>query len=61
MSSHTDNAITAAQIERDRLCEECFQMLYKISRKASCLNLLGLALAHLKILAEYKANRSRLR
>ena len=61
MTSHPDDAIAAAQIERDRLCEQCFQLLYKISRKPSCLKLLGLALAHLKMLADYKANRNTLR
>jgi len=52
-----DDAVTA-QIERDRLCEECFRLLYKISRKPSCLKLLGLALAHLEMLAQYKSGRA---
>lgn len=50
--------LVAAQAERDRLCEECFQLLHRISRKASCLKLLGLAKAHLQMLADYKSDRA---
>ena len=53
-----EQAIVAAQIERDRLCEECFQLLHQVSRKPSCLKLLGLARNHLLLLAEYKTGRA---
>lgn len=52
-------AIARAEIERDRLCAHCFKLLYKISRKPSCIKLLGLAQAHLEMLAEYKTGRGR--
>lgn len=52
-----ENAIAVAQNERHRLCEECFQLLYKISKKPSCLKLLGLAKEHLALLASYKSGR----
>ncbi len=43
MTSHTDDAIAAASAQRDQFCEQCFQLLYKISRQPSSLKLLGLA------------------
>lgn len=49
--------INSALAERDRLCEQCFQLIYKISRKASYLKLLKLAKNHLELLASYKSNR----
>ncbi len=33
-------ALAAAKIERDKLCEECFQLRNKVSRKPCCLKLL---------------------
>lgn len=57
MKLHSEDAIAAAQSERDQLCEECFRLLYQISRRPSCLKLLVLARNHLRLLAEYKANR----
>ena len=50
-------AIAAAKVQRDKLCEECFQLLHQVSRKPSCLKLLQLAKNHLGILAAYKSNR----
>ena len=58
MTNHFDEAIAAATIERDKLCEECFQLLHQVSRKSSCLKLLNLAKDHLKMLASYKSNRA---
>ena len=55
--SDNEQAIAAAKIQRDQMCEECFILLHQISRKSCCLKLLGLAKAHLKMLAEYKSNR----
>ena len=59
MNSHPDDAIARAQVERSKILEECFQLLYRISKKASCLKLLGLAQAHLQMLADYKLNRGK--
>ena len=57
MRHNFDNAIADAKTERDRLCEECFQLLHQISRRPGCLKLLNLARGHLRILAGYKASR----
>lgn len=38
-----NDAIAKAQIERDHLCEECFQLLHQISRRPGYLKLLKLA------------------
>lgn len=51
-------AIASAQNERDIIYEECFQLLYQISRKSSSIKLLKLARNHLKILVAYKQNRA---
>ena len=52
-----EHVIAAALVQRDQLCEECFQLLHEVSRKPSCLKLLQLAKNHLEILASYKSNR----
>ena len=57
MNQSNDDAIAAAKVERDRLCEECFILLHQISRKSCCIKLLGLAKDHLEMLADYKSNR----
>ena len=57
MNQPQDDAIAAAKVERDRLCEECFILLHQISRKSCYLKLLHLAKNHLVMLASYKANR----
>lgn len=57
MNTNRNDAVAAAQIERDKLSEECFQLLYKISRKPSYLKLLRLAKAHLEMLSNYKNTR----
>lgn len=60
-NSKFDTAITDAEAERDALLRECQQMLLQISRRPSCLKLLGLAKVHLNMLAKYKLGRSRTR
>lgn len=55
--SENQQQIADAKIERDRLSEECFQLLYRISRKPSHLKLLRLAKAHLEMLSNYKNTR----
>lgn len=61
MNDKSLDAIARAELERDRLCQDCFNLLYKISRKPSCIKLLGLAQAHLSMLAEYKSGRGQRR
>ena len=57
MRHNFDNAIANSKAERDRLCEECFQLLHQISHRPGCLKLLNLARGHLRILAAYKGSR----
>ena len=54
MDDKQQAAIARAKVQRDEMCQSCFNLLYKISRKPSCLKLLGLAEAHLKMLSDYK-------
>lgn len=61
MKPRSENALAAAQSERDKLCEECFQLLHQISRRPGCIKLLNLAREHLRQLAQYKAGRGRQR
>ena len=55
------NAIANAEAESDALLRKCQRMLLQISRRPSCLKLLGLAKVHLTMLAKYKLGRSRTR
>lgn len=57
MNENQQQQIVVAQAKRDELCEQCFRLLHKISRKPSCLKLLGLAKTHLEMLAAYKTDR----
>ena len=56
-----EQAIIKAERERGDLIAECHSLIAAIAYKSSCLKLLGLARNHLKMLAQYKANRTRSR
>jgi hypothetical protein len=56
-----EQAILKAEAERGDLVSECHALIVAIAYKPSCLKLLGLARNHLKMLAQYKANRTRSR
>ena len=55
----SEQAIRKAEVERGDLVSECHALIVAIAYKPSCLKLLGLARNHLKMLAQYKANRTR--
>jgi len=56
-----EQSILKAERERGDLVSECHALIVAITYKSSCLKLLGLARNHLKMLAQYKANRTRSR
>lgn len=53
------NRTQAAELQRQELICECHSLIAAIARKPACLKLLGLAQHYLRLLASYKANRSR--
>lgn len=53
-----EDAIAQGITQRNQLSEECFQLLYQIAQKPSCLKLLTLVRNHLKLLAGYKSSRA---
>ncbi len=56
-----EQVILKAEAERSNLVSECHSLIVAIAYKPSCLKLLNLAKNHLKLLAQYKANRRRSR
>lgn len=52
-----EQSIRKAEAEHGDLVSECHALIVAITYKPSCLKLLGLARNHLKLLAQYKANR----
>lgn len=54
-------ATERAERERGELVSECHSLIVAIAYKPSCLKLPGLARNHLKMLAQYKVNRTRMR
>lgn len=57
----SEQAIIKAERERGDLIAECHALIVAIAYKPSCLKLLNLAKNHLKLLAQYKANRQQSR
>ena len=58
MNLSPDDLMARAADERDHVLAECQTLLYQIARKPSCIKLLGLARAHLRMLVAYKSRRS---
>ena len=61
MKSRSDDAIAAAQTQRDALVRECQRLLIEVSRRPGCVKLLQLAKTHLEMLAQYKATRHKVK